>query len=198
MAASALVVLVPTEFFSYYAYMSTPFASIILGILVGEITPILRYNVKVVWLFAAILLVVSGVGASVTYYRSSTSPTRRINLETAHILIPPGSCVVTDSPILIVLFQTDDLPTSRCSTPIDPAALWMSFHASTENPPRSLIDSWKQTFQEADFVMLLSPNDAVIPWDYPQRDPLVKWFDDHFKLVSDRGNVFVYARQRER
>ena len=110
----------------------------------------------------------------------------------AHKAIPSNACVVTDNPTLTVMFERDILATSNCATPIDPAALWMYFHASPGDPPSGLVDTWKQVFQQADFVMLLSPYDTVVPWDYPQKNPLIEWFDSRFKLISDQGGIFIY------
>ena len=62
-------------------------------------------------------------------------------------------------------------------------------------PSAPLINYWKDVLSNANFVELLNQNDAVVPWDYPDQQPLASWFDQHFVQVAGDQGVRLYRKR---
>ena len=200
MFVSALVVLIPTEFFSYYAYMYLPFAALVIGIAVSDLEAETRSDFNPAFRALACIcilgLLCGGTLISWQYYRSSSLQSRNLSVKSIEHLVPRGSCVVADNPIITVLYDLQSNKTSKCDLPIDPAAMWMDYYANPENPPTALAGAWRHLLQHSDYVVLLSPFDAVIPWESPHGSTLQKWFDVHFRFKTDKGGIYIYKHLR--
>jgi hypothetical protein len=104
--------------------------------------------------------------------------------------VPPGSCVVSD----FVVFQLD---TNRftgneklCPDVIDPYGVWQVWNNDYSNPPPALVALWKSYFQQANYVVLNSPDTTFVPWT----TGLHVWFASHYRRVSDSHGIFIYSK----
>lgn len=104
--------------------------------------------------------------------------------------IPPGSCVVSD----FVVYQ---LETNRfigngahCPDVVDPYGVWQVWNNDYSDPPLALVALWKTYFQQANYVVLHSPNTTFVPWNTVLRS----WFASHYRMVSHSHGVFIYSK----
>ena len=212
-AASAVVVAVvaglfaPVQFYDHYAYFSAAFLAVFLGVgagllsdgLVGlarrrrtdEWLPALLSAAGPVAAGAFVLLAFpSGLGGARSYFADATDPGASVAAT-----IPPGSCVVFDDPVLLLV--GDRLGQSRADCPqlVDPFGLWLTEADGSlphlGGPFRgTFVQMWSKWLNQADYVVLSVPGSSYIPFS-PE---LVDQFNGSFRLVSSDDHAYIFAR----
>ena len=199
MWVALLVTLIPTEFFDYYSYFYAPFAALIIGIAAEAFTPRFR-GLKRSWKITLKILLatalVGGVAFSTFAYRKDSEVCRNLHFPSEAVsAIRSNQCLVADHPYLLILSGRNGIKPAHCVSPLDSSALWIRYHVAPSQPSAPLINYWKEVLSNANFVELLNQNDAVVPWDYPDQQPLASWFDQHFVQVAGDQGVRLYRKR---
>jgi len=210
-AAVALVVVtglfVPVQFYDHYAYFSAAFLAVLMGMCGGLVSdavvglarrhfrglssPALAASVVPVIACAAVVLALpAGIGGARSYFADATDPG-----ESVKQAILPGSCVVFDDPVLLLV--GDRLGSSRpdCPQLVDPFGLWLT-EAGGSLPhqggpfPEPFVQQWSTWLRQADYVVLSTPGSDYIPFS----PDLVRQFNTNFRLVSAEDHAYVFAR----
>jgi hypothetical protein len=207
-AAMTVVALLCTkEFFFYYGYFCAPFLWGVVAIAVARLSHPLRVRMARLSIRASlrrlISLVFGLVGAvfvfaMVLYTTSYYSAYAWANgvygpyLSEVATYVPTGSCVVyaqVSYGVYANRFYTKD---PNCPVVVDPYGMWMKWGYQLEPPTQAFANQWKSYFEDAQYVVLSSPNDTNIPWT----KNLHAYFDDHFHQVVGKNYVYIYRRMR--
>jgi len=210
-AAVALVVVAglfaPVQFYDHYAYFSAAFLAVLIGVCGGLVSdalvglvrrrfrgawpPVLAGAAMPVIACAAVVLALpTGIGGARSYFADATDPG-----ESVKQAILPGSCVVFDDPVLLLV--GDRLGQSRrdCPQLVDPFGLWLT-EAGGSLPhlggpfPEPFVQQWSIWLRQADYVVLSTPGSDYIPFS----PDLVRQFNASFRLVSAEDHAYVFAR----
>ena len=139
---------------------------------------------------AVVLALPAGIGGARSYFADATDPG-----ESVKQAILPGSCVVFDDPVLLLV--GDRLGQSRrdCPQLVDPFGLWLT-EADGSLPhqggpfPDPFVQQWSTWLRQADYVVLSTPGSDYVPFS----PDLVRQFSASFRLVSAEDHAYVFAR----
>jgi hypothetical protein len=188
---------IPPQFFSHYAYFTTPFIALGLGIaagrgvrvvqgLLGSFSSAARTQVSAG--LAGAVLLVAGVAsgfvvASETRYQTTAmhlfgDPGARVRA-----LIPKGACVVADAEPLLVSGDRVVASSSACPIVIDTTGTWISYDP-LHPPVRSgrgikdpkLVAYWANVLRRTDYLIVSSGKSFRIPWTPALRSELAERF----------------------
>ena len=210
MVLSGVAVLVSPEFYQYYAYFPVVFSTIVLGICIGRWSAVWNQARStdraslVRWLTPrrataaglTVVLALAAVAAS-----QDVSATSSFMLGGQHEdplglvsnYMAPGSCVISDSPSILIASDRFSSQSGGCPLLVDSYGTWLA--ADPRHPAPSpgsdvpgLAAQWQTWMSEAQYVVLSVERSDFIPWN----DELTSWFAAHYKLVASEPGVFVY------
>jgi hypothetical protein len=208
-----LCLLVAPEYQLYYGYFTAPFVALLLAVDVHKLRRIARARSgrrshhwrmptgakSGIVVLASLFLVVLALRE---FQYSSFFLDHRVRGTNGTIIephdavttaIPGGSCVVSDSPAILILGDRFLSTRANCPAIVDPYGMWLVDNGGNVPPQQppfndAFVASWKATFERADYVVLTSPRSDYIPWDYP----LATWFNAHYTLVSRGPLVAIF------
>jgi hypothetical protein len=208
--AAALVIpamFVPSEFYADYSYFPHTFLALLLGVCLGQLaattrrlarrdlslrTRLVTQVVAPVAVSAVVALTVLLVPPDVTYARSlvstSVDPTSAIDSA-----IPPGACVTTDNPGMVLVANRFTPGASGCPAIDDPFGMWaLRDNGQVPGSVTSIVPNftadWKAWLERSDYLVEDVQFSDYIPWT----PALVAWFNAHFTLISSHTATFVY------
>jgi Glycosyltransferase family 87 len=140
--------------------------------------------VSVVALFTA--LAIAAVGAADGYAVTTLYPAR--NLSEARALIPPGSCVLTDTASVTIVIDRFSAHSPGCPALVDTVGTLIATTRGKDfvaGPAVLAADTqvWQQAFRQAEYVWLIGNNGytgARIAWT----PALLAYFVGHFRLIG--------------
>lgn len=188
----------PEQFFYHYAYFTTPFVALGLGIAVSRAVGLVRRRLGLVALArrrrilvglgGAVLLGISVVSGLVidseSHFQTSAmrlygDPGPRIQA-----LIPKGACVVADAEALLTSGDRVVAASASCPIVIDSTGTWLA--VDPLHPPiRSrlgpkdprLVAFWAGVLRHVDYLIVSSTRSFRIPWTPSLRAELARRFD---------------------
>jgi alpha-1,2-mannosyltransferase len=112
-------------------------------------------------------------------------------LVAAHI--PKGACTVTDEAALTIIINRFVPDRSGCPAVVDTFSTWISYDPNVLPPSSgpyapSLVGAWQSWLGAADYAVFSQPYPFRIPWP-PE---LVAWFNQHYHLVWQSYDAYVY------
>jgi hypothetical protein len=131
-------------------------------------------------------LAIAAMGAADGYAVTTLYPAR--NLSAATALIPPGSCVLTDTVSATIVIDRFSASSPGCPAVVDTVGTLIATTRGKDfngSPGVLQADTqvWQQAFQQADFVWLIGNNGytgARIAWT----PALYAYFVSHFQLIG--------------
>ncbi|HEX3335392.1 MAG TPA: hypothetical protein VHS54_02960 [Jatrophihabitans sp.] len=199
----------PGEFYDHYAYFPAVFVAMLLGVCAGRLSALLVRQseqvegrwVRPVRVFARLAVPVSAILLFAVTVPSATE-SARLYLAAADdpapgiaAHIPPGACVLSDDPILLITADRIVPDGQGCPAVVDPFGMWLTEdhgalpHFADSLPP-AFVNQWRTWLERADYVVLSVQQSSYIPWS---RD-LVTWFNASYDLVSAQPHAYVYRR----
>ena len=201
-ALSTLALLVPSEYFSHYAYFVAPFLACSLASALIQLARFPRRPrtangspSSAVAIAMAFALVIAASGLTLGESRfdnalvaSAGDPSLAIDLA-----IPAGSCAISDAMILLVEADRATSNASTCAPAVDATGVWLA--NAPQDPPLScqavdplLVSTWQSYFKSADFFVESGSSTNRVPWTVGLRS----WFKRTYRHVPDPGaNIFV-------
>jgi hypothetical protein len=187
----------PPQFFDHYAYFTTPFIALGLGISTGRAARVVRRGLAsftpvaqrqlgagVAGAVLLIAAVCSGlVVASETRYQTNAmhlfgDPGARVRA-----VVPKGACVVSDAEPLLVSGDRVVASSAKCPIVIDTTGTWISFDplhppVRTGLGPKDpkLVAYWAAVLRTADYLIVSSAKSFRIPWTPALRSELATRF----------------------
>ena len=202
-----VMLLIPPEYYTHYAYFFAPFLALALGVTVERIVSTMtaltaawaskRRTFRLARQVAALGIVVVAiwclrltVGNEMRYELSALRHAPQ-NYPIVAAAIPKGSCVLTDAPSLIIeanRFLNSD-PT--CPLLIDADGTWLAYDGTEPEGVLSksdvrLVALWANLFAQAPYVELSSPVTKRIPWTPALRG----YFNAHFVRLDVPAAIY--------
>jgi hypothetical protein len=202
---TSLGLLMAAQFINYYGYFSEPFLLGLCGIALNRtsstartqighlpIRPKVRRLISVISAATLTLLVIAFTLYTTTSYSNRT---RVLGFHVAAVapitqLIPEGSCVVYDNIALAVAADRWPGRLRHCPHVIDPYGMWLAWGYHLIPAAPAFTQEWKSYFEQAQYVVLGSPESSFIPWNHGLR----KWFISHFHLLHDKYPAYIYQK----
>ena len=187
----------PLQFFDHYAYFTTPFIALGLGIAAGRGVRVMRHAFTSftpdaqrqigAGLSGAVLLL-AALGSGLVVASESSYQTTAIQLfgdpgARVRALIPKGACVIADAEALLVSGDRIVADSSKCPIVIDTTGTWIS--VDPLHPPiRSgrgakspkLVAYWADVLSHIDYLVVSSARSFRIPWTPALRAELSRRF----------------------
>ena len=187
--AVMLLFLWPQLYYPHYGAFEGPFLALAVALPIG----LLRPAHSSIHLLAAVAagmtaaVLIAGVGlwqvGQMTRLKAPVAPSA---IATADQLIPPGSCVVTNSPSYTIAANRFVSDVAGCSSVVDSYGTLMAMTGGQNlgaRPPvvRSAAEAWQTWFAHADYIWLdPTGGENQIPWTHA----LYSYFAGHFRLVA--------------
>jgi hypothetical protein len=113
-------------------------------------------------------------------------------------VIPPGACVVTEDPMILLNANRAVAAESGCPKTVDAYGMWLTDNDATPPPanppfPASFTAKWRAWFERADYVTMSVEFSNYIPWT-PE---LASWFSANYSEVLRLPHTYVYRRVGE-
>jgi hypothetical protein len=197
--------LVAPESYNYYGYFTAPFLLGVLGLCVGRLgapakiffgrismsQPVKRFvrwsgAVCAAALLGSLVLYVTTFYTNYAWGAGFWAP--RANVITA--LIPRGSCVLYDQEAYGIFANRAMSSQHECPIVVDSGGVWMAWGYGAIPPAPAFAAQWKSYFEVAQYAVLSSPRAQWVPWDAS----LTAWFNKHYRLISDREDIYIYKR----
>jgi hypothetical protein len=184
----------PSEWYMHYAAFAGPFLLVLIGLSAGRLfsprTPepgTKPRRIRLIPVVAAFtVLAIAAMGAADGYTITRLSPGR--NLQGAAALIPPGSCVLTDTAAATVVIDRFSARSPGCPAVVDTVGTLIATTRGQDfvagpGVLRADTQVWRQAFQQAQYVWLIGNNGftgARIAWT----PALLGYFLTHFRLIG--------------
>jgi hypothetical protein len=187
--AVMILFLWPQLYYTHYGAFEGPFLALAVALPIGLLRPaessIHLVAAVAVGMTAAILI----AGAGLRQFGEMTglkAPVAPSVIAAADQLIPPGSCVVTNSPSYTIAANRFVSDVAGCPSVVDSYGTLMAMTRGQNlgaRPPvvRSVAEAWQTWFAHADYIWLdPSGGGNQIPWTHA----LNSYFAGHFRLVA--------------
>jgi hypothetical protein len=187
--AVIILFLWPQLYYPHYGAFEGPFLALALALPVGLLRPG-RSSIHLLAAVAAgMTAAVLATGAGLWQVGQMTrlkSPVAPSAIATADQLIPPGSCVVTNSPSYTIAANrfVSDVP--GCPSVVDSYGTFLALtdgRTLGARPPvvRSAAEAWQTWFAHADYLWLdPTGGENQIPWT----PALYSYFAGHFRIIA--------------
>jgi hypothetical protein len=188
---TALVLMIPDDFYFHYATFLGPYLVLALGLAAGRVAPVLP---EIALGAAALVLLVALMHAALVARGVGPAPNPAAALDR---LIPAGACVITDNPAYLI--NSDRYQGGpRCPPVVDPYGITIASSAGLvanggAARSREAVDTWLGYFRSAQYLLLTPASSVRIPWDRT----LTSYVYAHFTLVGARP-MLVLRRGPER
>ena len=196
-ALSVAAMFIPPQFFSHYAYFTTPFIALGLGIAAGRGTRVVHgilgsfsaaARTQLSAGLAGAVLLVAAVASGFVVSSETRYQTTAMHLfgdpgARVRALIPKHACVVADAEPLLVSGDRVVASSARCPIVIDTTGTWISYD-SLHPPVRSgrgikdpkLVAYWANVLRHVDYLIVSSGKSFRIPWTPALRSELAQRF----------------------
>jgi alpha-1,2-mannosyltransferase len=182
----------PSEWYVHYAAFAGPFLAVLVGLSAGRLVAARQPPVQKprpwVRVCAGVVaaLLIAAMGAADGYTVTTLYPAR--DLSAASALIPPGTCVLTDTAAATVVIGRFSASSPGCPVIVDTVGtLITTTHGKdfVAGPGVLQADTqvWQQAFEQARYVWLIGNNGytgARIAWT----PALHAYFETHFRLIG--------------
>jgi alpha-1,2-mannosyltransferase len=181
--------LLPQGYYTHYPAFAGPFIALAFALPIGLLRPAglgrQLAAASVLGVVAAALIGTVGVRQvqAEAQLKAWQHPAR-----TADRLIPPGSCVLTDDPVLAIVSNRFVAASPACPQVVDAyGTLMVMTSGRTENAShqdlRAVELAWQSWFAQADYFWLEPDSNGQIPWSLGLYD----YFTRHFRLIGLRS-----------
>lgn len=203
---TVVMLLLGPEFYTYYAYFTSPFlvALAVVSVAVAGAplwerarrTPLSRPTrslVRSVGMTSGLLFVAGMVLYVTTFFTNFAwfygfyGPW--IGVITR--VIPRGACVVYNQESFGVYANRMITSDPSCPDVVDIDGEWMAHGYQLTAPSAAFSRQWQSYFARAQYVVFNTPRPSDIPWD----TELDAWFTQHFHRIYDRYYVVVYRAE---
>jgi alpha-1,2-mannosyltransferase len=211
-AVTVAAMLASAQFFEQYAYFAFPFGAMLLATSVGRIgefatrasARLQGASADAVRIAGAVALPTLLVAGALSLIPSDINAERTLlasAADTGHLVadvIPPGACVVTEDPMILVNANRAVAAEPGCPQTVDAYGMWLTDNNATPPPadppfPAAFTAKWRAWFERADYAVLSVEFSNYIPWT---RD-LATWFSANYTKVLSLPRTFVYRRVGE-
>ncbi len=216
------MVCIPQQFYTHYCILADAFFALVIGAAVGSFVSgagtffRARSRSPRPWLrrmfgSRALPIALCGVGLASFVAASTTvvaiesrfqagkmdhfgDPGRSLDLA-----IPAGSCVISDSEILLIIANRMNFSPS-CPVMVDSTGTWLAYDAA--HPPQrnrkepkdpALVALWQHLFSHADYAVFAGKSAFRVPFT----PALSQWFNDRFVIVPTAAPITFKRRDRE-
>jgi glycosyl transferase family 87 len=183
-----------------YAYFSAAFLALLVGVCLGSISRVISRisgaaAVPVAILSIALLALV--IQRDLSYARSDLSGKTDPG-EAVAATIPEGTCVIFDTPTVLIIANRYVPARQGCPDLVDPFGVWLASDPAHPPPfygPYSpeFLKMWRAWFERADYVVQVAPQSNFFPWPTDR----LSWFNANYRLVFSQPGVYVYAHYAE-
>jgi alpha-1,2-mannosyltransferase len=174
------LIFLPVEYFDHYAYLPAPFVAAALALALSRIWRAISARAGALGVAAQPLaLVLLALAASVTLvgalrvhadtvaYDRGLLSVAPLNATKIDALVPPGACVLSDAPAMLLL--ANRFLARDCPSPLDADGAWLTLdptEAEGHVGPAAtrLIALWRHDLAHARFVVLRAPASFRLPW----------------------------------
>jgi len=200
---SLVMLFVGPEFYTYYAYFTSPFLIALAVVSVSLVAQPLLAHVRNIQLTgptrrlmrwatgASGLILVAGMVLYVTtfltnyawfygYYGPWIAVISRV--------VPENSCVLYNEVSFGIYSNRFITSDSKCPNVVDVYGQWLANGYQLVAPNRTFTHQWQSYFSRAQYVVFNAPRPSDVPWDHE----LVTWFSHHFQRIYDRYYIVVY------
>jgi hypothetical protein len=211
-AVTVAAMLTSAEFFEQYAYFVFPLGAMLLATCVGRIGEFASRasdrmrgrSAGAVWIAGVVALPAVLVVGALSLIPSDLNAERALLAPAAdpgHLVarvIPPGACVVTEDPMILVNANRFVAAEPGCPKVVDAYGMWLTDNEAKPPPaqppyPSAFTAKWRAWLERADYVALSVPLSNYIPWT-PE---LAAWFETNYTLELTLPRTFVYRRVGE-
>lgn len=190
---------------TYYAYFAAPFLLGVLGVSLSRIGTMVRHRIKrlqasnsmprpVVWTSIAVgvALLVALTLCTTTSYKTfaASQGVSESDLSAIDNLIPAQSCVVYAFVFYGVVTNRLQSNQDDCPNVVDPYGMWQSWGDQLVAPSPVFVNEWQGYFEQAQYVVLNTPQTTFIPWNTES----LSWFAKNYYLLYSNKYIFIYAR----
>lgn len=175
---TALVLLIPDDFYFHYATFLGPFLVTALALAAGRLEPVLR---ELAYAAAALVLVGALMHAALVARGVSPAPDPAVALDR---LIPAGACVITDNPAYLINANRYR-GGADCAPVVDPYGVTIATAGGRvanggADQSQTAVDTWLSYFRTAQYLLLTPASGVRIPWNHR----LEAYVHSHFALVA--------------
>jgi len=210
-ALTVAALCLPPEIYLDYAYFSATFLALLFGVCASQLSDLLirlgartagwvadllriagRYVVPAVVVICALAVLPPETSYASSYLSVAFDPAATI--ESA---IPPGACVVSETPTLTIDANRFATTSPGCPGLVDAVGMWLAddarrSQASDAAPPASFSSVWQRYLVRADYVVMSVPYSDYIPWTTAMEE----WFSRNYRFVASTTSTYVYRRVR--
>jgi hypothetical protein len=180
---------VPQGYYTHYPAFAGPFIALAFALPIGLLRPAglgrQLAAISVLGVVAAALIGTVGVRQvqAEAQLKAWQHPAR-----TADRLIPAGSCVLTDDPVLAIVSNRFVAASSGCPAVVDSYGMLMVMtsgrtETASHEALRSVELTWQSWFAQAKYFWLEPDSNGQIPWS----PGLYSYFTRHFRLIGLRS-----------
>lgn len=196
--------LLPAEYFAYYAYVPAAFFALLLGSSAAEAARVVdgRAGAKgwdrrrlLAGTVALALLLSAAYFVAQLRTTAQALATSRPPGAAALIaaVVPPGACVVSNDAYPLLMADRLSAVRRGCPVVVDAEGLWLSLAPSLPPPAAAgsvpeVTAAWRSAFAGASYVVLNRYGDSYVPLT----PALTAWFDAHFIQVASDGALRIY------
>jgi hypothetical protein len=188
----------PTQFYYHYGAFLAPFLGLTLGLATSRYASSLRglgrspatVRVAGAGVLAALMLATAGLGA---YLAAALARPYDDLAPLIDRVVPAGSCIVADSPIVLVTTNRFVPAGAGCAPLVDPTGTWIADNGgkSVFFPSPRLVSVWSETLDHADWLVLAHSAKFRVPFS----GSFERQLQSQFRLVTRRGGFRFYVRR---
>jgi hypothetical protein len=204
--AVILMLMWPYGYYTHYGAFAGPFIALTLALLIGLMRRAWPNGlIRTLAVGGVAVAVIAGMGLRQLEVDVHLQPWANPAAK-ADRLIPPGSCVVTNEPVLTVTANRFVPDTAGCPSLVDSygtlIAMTDGHQLRASKSVLSTVDKfWRLTFAHAIYVWLVAPTQGEIPWTRSLHD----YFLSRYRLIGlasihrgglriPRGGLYVRLR----
>jgi alpha-1,2-mannosyltransferase len=183
--AVTLMMFVPSEWYGHYAAFDGPFVALAVALPIARIAAVTRLRPAAVTAAGVTVLIIALMTVASVVAAVKQGPVR--SLASAHRIIPPGACVVTDTASATIVIDRFDAASPGCPQLVDSVGTLIATTDGEDLTSRALLPAdtgvCQAAFDRAQYVWLIGNGGntgARIAWTWS----LHGYFIRHFRPIA--------------